>query len=56
MGKNADLIGKTYRNGDDGVTRYRIKGADEKFVYAENLLTGKPVCAIADFVRPYLED
>lgn len=55
---HSDLIGKTYRNGEGGVILYRVTSVDEEFpslVHAENLTTGARVCALADFVRPYLE-
>jgi hypothetical protein len=58
MQNNSDLIGKTYRNGEDGVIRYRVTAIDSEFpslVHFENLLTQKTGCALADFVRPFLE-
>lgn len=58
MQNNSDLIGKTYKNGEDGVIRYKVTSIDSEFpslVHAENLTTGAHVCALADFVRPYLD-
>lgn len=57
MEKNADLIGRKYRNGDDGVIMYEVTAVDDEFpsiVHWRNLLSGREGCSLADFVRPYL--
>ena len=59
MQTHEDLIGKVYRNGDDGVIRYRVTGFDGEFpsiVHTENLTTGATGCALADMVRFNLLD
>lgn len=57
MPDNSDLIGRLYKNGEDGVTRYKVTAVDREFpslVHYENTLTGHTGCALADFVRPHL--
>jgi hypothetical protein len=54
MSDNTDLIGKTFRNGHDGVMRYKVTSVDNEFpslVHHENLTTGATGCAIGEFVR-----
>jgi hypothetical protein len=51
MDDNTDLIGKTYRNGEDGLAIWEVVDVDAEFVYAQNRLTGEHCAAIANFVR-----
>ena len=57
--KNADLIGKHFKNGEDGVIRYRVTEIDPEnpsIVAIENTITKQRGHALATFVRPYLLD
>ena len=57
MQDNSDLIGRRYRNGEDGVIIYEVTAIDSEFpeiIHWRNTVTEKEGCALADFVRPYL--
>lgn len=54
---NADLVGKRYKNGDDGVVVYEVTAVDREFpeiVHFKNTLTGYEGCSLGVFVRPFV--
>lgn len=53
------LIGQTYRNGPDGVIRFKVTKVDSELpelVHYENLSTRRTGCAMAAFVQSAIDD
>ena len=57
MQTNDDLVGKTFRNGEDGTRLFKVKEVDREYpslVAYEEPSTGISGIMLADFVRPHL--